>query len=96
MRSSASALSPYVENIRETAMNTAYVATGSAQTSVLRRRIPDLFRRYLDAFCAWRIRQSLRATLEDLSDQELRDIGVTRGEIDYLARTALSIDPRNL
>jgi len=29
-------------------------------------------------------RQSLRATLQDLSDRELMDIGLTRGEIDYL------------
>ena len=30
--------------------------------------------------------------MEYLSNKELGDIGVTRGEIDYLARTALSVD----
>jgi uncharacterized protein YjiS (DUF1127 family) len=29
-------------------------------------------------------RQSLRATLQDLSDRELMDIGLTRAEIDYI------------
>jgi uncharacterized protein YjiS (DUF1127 family) len=77
------------------AMGTAYIATGSAQTSVSTRRAPSVLRRYFDAFCAWRIRQSLRATLEDLSDRELRDIGVTRGEIDYLVRAAPWVDPRD-
>ena len=75
-------------------MSTTYIATGSAQTSVSTRRAPNLLRRYFDAFCAWRIRHSFRATLDDLSDRELGDIGVTRGEIDYLVRAAPLVYPR--
>ena len=30
-------------------------------------------------------RQSSRLALQDLSDRELRDIGLTRGEVDYLS-----------
>ncbi|MCK1652640.1 DUF1127 domain-containing protein [Bradyrhizobium sp. 149] len=36
------------------------------------------------AFQERRQRQSLRANLQDLSDRELMDIGLTRGEIDYI------------
>ena len=75
-------------------MSTTHIATGSEQTSISTRRATNLLRRYFDAFCAWRIRQSLRAMLDDLSDRELKDIGVARGEIEYLVRSALSIDPR--
>ena len=43
----------------------------------------------------WRERQRTRNALEDLSDKELRDIGITRGEIDHIVRGSRSIDPRN-
>jgi uncharacterized protein YjiS (DUF1127 family) len=33
----------------------------------------------------WRERSRLRARLYDLSDRELRDIGMTRGEVEYVA-----------
>jgi uncharacterized protein YjiS (DUF1127 family) len=49
---------------------------------------------YWNAFREWRKRKRLRATLDDLSDRELTDIGIGRGEIDYVARSALSTDPR--
>ncbi|HET7383022.1 MAG TPA: DUF1127 domain-containing protein, partial [Pseudolabrys sp.] len=45
----------------------------------------SLFKRYWDAFQERRKRQRLRATLCDLSDRELQDIGIARGEIDYVA-----------
>jgi len=77
-------------------MSTTYVATGLARASALKERASSLLKGYSAAFQARRARQRLRATLDELSDRELKDIGVTRGEIDYLARTALSIDPRDL
>jgi len=49
---------------------------------------------YWNAFREWRKRERLRATLDDLSDRELKDIGIARGEIDYVAGSALSTDPR--
>ncbi|MGB6588576.1 MAG: DUF1127 domain-containing protein, partial [Pseudolabrys sp.] len=42
-----------------------------------------------------RKRQRLRATLCDLSDRELMDIGTARGEIDYIA-SIRDIDPRGI
>ncbi|UWU79843.1 DUF1127 domain-containing protein [Bradyrhizobium huanghuaihaiense] len=43
----------------------------------------NLLGRYWRAFQGWR--QRSRATLQDLSDRELMDIGLTRGEIDRIA-----------
>jgi uncharacterized protein YjiS (DUF1127 family) len=57
------------------------------------RRVSSFFRRYWDAFQERRKRERLRADLSDLNDWELQDIGVTRGEIDYIASNR-SIDPR--
>jgi uncharacterized protein YjiS (DUF1127 family) len=44
----------------------------------------SLLKRYWRAFQERRQRQSLRAALAYLSDRELMDIGLTRGEIDYI------------
>ena len=49
------------------------------------RNVLSLLKRYWRAFGKWRQRQSSRTTLHDLSDRELKDIGVTRGEIDHIA-----------
>lgn len=43
----------------------------------------SLLRRYWRSFQDWRPRA--RVTLHDLSDRELMDIGLTRGEIDCIA-----------
>ena len=66
-------------------MSTTYGAAGVGQTAASTRHGSNLFRRYWDAFQERRKRQRLRATLCDLSDRELMDIGVTRAEIDYIA-----------
>lgn len=47
------------------------------------RSILSLLRRYWRSFQDWR--QRARVTLHDLSDRELMDIGLTRGEIDCIA-----------
>jgi uncharacterized protein YjiS (DUF1127 family) len=43
-----------------------------------------LLARYWRALQEWRWRQGPQITLQDLSDRELMDIGLTRGEIDYI------------
>ncbi|OSJ17281.1 hypothetical protein BST63_09130 [Bradyrhizobium canariense] len=45
--------------------------------------IPGLLARYWRALQDWRRRQGPQIALQDLSDRELMDIGLTRGEIDY-------------
>ena len=47
------------------------------------RSILGLFARYWRALQDWRGRQGPQIALRDLSDRELMDIGLTRGEIDY-------------
>jgi len=49
------------------------------------RSISSLLKRYWRAFQETRQHERLRMSLHDLSDRELTDIGVTRGEIDCIA-----------
>src|SRR5262245_52964466 len=54
-------------------------------TAASTRRLLGLLKRYWRAFQQRRQCESLRVSLHDLSDRELMDIGLTRGEIDYIA-----------
>ena len=76
-------------------MSTTYGATGLGQTAASTRRVSSLFRRYWGAFQERRKRLRLQATLCDLNDRELQDIGIARGEVDYVASNR-SIDPRGI
>ena len=49
------------------------------------RSVLGLLARYWRALQEWRWRQGPQITLQDLSDRELMDIGLTRGEIDYIS-----------
>jgi uncharacterized protein YjiS (DUF1127 family) len=69
-------------------MSTTYGATRLGQAAAKRQVYYSPLEKYWDAFLEWRKRQRLRATLCDLSDRELMDIGTTRGEIDYVAYVA--------
>jgi uncharacterized protein YjiS (DUF1127 family) len=53
-------------------------------TAASTRSVLGLLKRFWRAFQEQRQRQSLRAGLAYLSDRELMDIGLTRGEIDYI------------
>ena len=47
-----------------------------------------------NAFQEWRKREKRRTELCRLTDSELADIGITRGEIDYVASNrSISLDP---
>ncbi len=74
-------------------MNTAHSAIGLGRMTGSTRRVAGFLKRYWDAFQERRKRERLRAKLSDLNDWELQDIGITRGEIDYIASNR-SIDPR--
>ena len=76
-------------------MNTAHGVTWLDQTPASTQRVSNLFSRYWGAFQERRKRQRLRATLCDLDDSELQDIGIARGEIDYVASNR-SIDSRGI
>ncbi|WP_247438213.1 DUF1127 domain-containing protein [Bradyrhizobium sp. 44] len=47
--------------------------------------IPGLLARYWRALQDWRWRHGPQIALQDLSDRQLMDIGLTRGEVDYIA-----------
>ena len=65
-------------------MNTTFSTTGLARTTESTRRVFSFFRRYWGAFQEWRKRERLRANLYGLNDRELQDIGIARGEVDYV------------
>jgi uncharacterized protein YjiS (DUF1127 family) len=67
--------------------------TELGQTITSTPRVFRFFKAYWVAYQERRKRESVRADLYDLNDRELRDIGLTRGEIDYVASNR-SIDPR--
>src|SRR6185312_5585652 len=60
------------------------VQDAAGSTAASTRNVLGLLKRYWLTFQKHWQRQSLRDTLQDLSDRELSDIGLTRGEIDYL------------
>ena len=57
---------------------------GARPAAASTQSILSLLKRYWRAFQERRQRESLRAALADLSDRDLMDIGLTRGEIDYI------------
>ena len=65
-------------------MSTTYGATGLGQTAASTRRVSSFFKRYWGEFQERRKRQRERAELYRLNDWELMDIGMTRGEIEYV------------
>jgi uncharacterized protein YjiS (DUF1127 family) len=76
-------------------MSTTHGTTWLERKSVSARYVSAFIWKYWDAFQERRERQKLRATLSNLSDTELMDIGTTRGEIDYVA-SHRGIDPRGI
>jgi uncharacterized protein YjiS (DUF1127 family) len=48
-----------------------------------------------DAYQERRHRHRIQTSLLDLSDRELQDIGISRGEVDYVASNR-GIDPRGI
>jgi uncharacterized protein YjiS (DUF1127 family) len=60
-----------------------------------KRQVYSPLEAYWNAFQEWRKREKLRTELCRLTDSELMDIGITRGEIDYVASNR-SISPDSL
>jgi uncharacterized protein YjiS (DUF1127 family) len=77
-----------------TAMTTIHGTTEFGPTTASRQYYSPL-EAYWDAFLEWRKRERLRTQLRQLTDVELMDIGITRGEIDYVASNP-TIDPTGL
>jgi len=60
-----------------------------------KRQVYSPLETYWNAFQEWRKREKLRTQLCRLTDSELADIGITRGEIEYVA-SHRRIDPRSI
>ena len=73
-------------------MSTIHGTTEFGPTTA-RRQYYSPLEAYWDAFLEWCKRERLRTQLCQLTDVELMDIGITRGEIDYVA-TNRANDPR--
>jgi uncharacterized protein YjiS (DUF1127 family) len=75
-------------------MSTIHVPT-ELSPATARRQVYSPLEAYWNAFREWRKREKLRTELCRLTDSELMDIGITRGEIDYVASNR-SISPDSL
>jgi uncharacterized protein YjiS (DUF1127 family) len=74
-------------------MSTIQGSTGLGPATA-KRQVYSPLEAYWYAFQEWRKRGKLRTELCRLTDSELADIGITRGEIDYIASNRLiSPDP---
>ena len=68
--------------------------TTELRPATAKRQVYSPLEAYWNTFQAWRKREKLRTELCRLTDSELADIGITRGEIDYVASNrAISLDP---
>ena len=66
-------------------MTAIHRAAEFVENAELAPRVLDFFRRCWSALQERRKRARLRAALYALPDRNLRDIGIARGEIEYLA-----------
>ena len=73
-------------------MSTIYGTTERGPAAAKRQVYYSPLEQYWDAFQEWRKRERQRT---QLSDSELVDTGITRGEIDYVASNR-GIDPRGI
>jgi uncharacterized protein YjiS (DUF1127 family) len=76
-------------------MSTTDSATGWDRRLASARRVVSLVERCWDALQKQRRRERICADLSNLNDRELMDIGIARGEIDYVAAND-GIDPRGI
>ena len=75
-------------------MSTIY-GTTELGPATAKRQVYSPLETYWNTFLEWRKRARLRTQLCRLTDSELADIGITRGEIDYVA-SHRDIDPRDI
>ena len=73
--------------------NMSTSAAGRSATCEFLGRIASALKHGWDVYRAWRIQEATIAYLKSLSDRELKDIGLTRAQIDCSVRGALNIRP---
>jgi uncharacterized protein YjiS (DUF1127 family) len=75
-------------------MSTIHGTTELRQPTA-RRQVYSPLEKYWDAFQEWCKRERLRARLSRLTERELTDIGITPGEIDYVASKRGIVPPHH-
>ena len=75
-------------------MSTIYGTTELGRATA-KRAVYSPVEAYWNSFQEWRKRDRLRTELHRLTDSELLDIGISRGEIDYVA-SHRDTDPRSI
>jgi uncharacterized protein YjiS (DUF1127 family) len=75
-------------------MSTIYGTTELGPITA-KRQVYSPLEAYWNTFQEWRKRDRLRSELHRLTDSELLDIGISRGEIDYVA-SHRETDPRSI
>ncbi|WP_194459081.1 DUF1127 domain-containing protein [Bradyrhizobium sp. CCBAU 53421] len=74
-------------------MDTSYNVVGSPHVIASAHPRFGVVSRCWAALLDWRLRVQIQDRLSNLSDHELQDIGIARGEIDYVA-SHRAVDPR--
>jgi len=74
-------------------MSTIHAATGFGQAAGSTRHVSSFIRRFWDAVQARREQARLRTALYEMRERQLADIGITRGEIEYVVSNR-SVDTR--
>jgi uncharacterized protein YjiS (DUF1127 family) len=74
-------------------MSATHIASRTAGLSVPTGYIRGFITRYSSALQEWRARRKLRAALYDLGDAALRDIGISRGDIEHVVSNR-TVEPR--
>jgi uncharacterized protein YjiS (DUF1127 family) len=76
------------------AMSTIHEITRLQHPAAAKRQVYSPLEAYWKAFLQWRKRRRLQTHLYRLMDSELRDIGITRSDIDDVALSqSISLDP---
>ena len=65
------------------------------EPATAKRQVYSPLENYWNAFMEWRKRDRLGSQSCHLTDSELADIGITRGDIDYVA-SHRDMDPRSI
>lgn len=66
-------------------MSASEIRNAAPMGAITAFRVVTLFERSIDAFTAWRRSRKTASVLSDLSDKQLADIGLIRGDITDVA-----------
>lgn len=89
-RAEAAYLLPATLSPAEERLRSLRIAAAEAHQAMLRRTATRLLARVGDALLGWVRRAQVRAELASMTDHELADIGIARGDIDRVVNGSAS------